>query len=157
MEQIQIVQIPLWQMDEFWEQHIKYLVDDGIITDEEDREYFSGSEYRDVIKAHMQRPVDTHHAVWFLRNGVRIGAAQYCTYKSEEGKCFVLDFWVFPEHRGNGTGHWCFEALERCTIADGAVYYEINCEKENAQRFWRSLGFRDNGLDEYGMPLMVRR
>lgn len=157
MDQIQIEEISVDRMDVFWAQHIKYLVEDEIITDEEDREYFSGSEYRDVIKAHMERPVDTHHAVWFLRDGVRIGAAQYCTYKSEDGKCFVLDFWVFPEYRGNGTGHRCFEALESYTKADGAGYYEINCDRENAQRFWRSLDFRDNGLDEYDMPLMVRR
>jgi len=157
MEQIQISEIPVEQMEEFWERHMKYLVDDGIIEDAEDREYFSGSEYRDAILAHMERPVDTHYAVWFLRDGVRIGAAQYCTYKSEDGKCFVLDFWVFPEYRGGGTGHQCFEALESYTKADGAIYYEINCEKENAHRFWESLGFRDNGLDEYDMPLMVRR
>ena len=157
MERIRIEEIPANKMEEFWEQHLRYLVDDGIIGGEEDKAYFSGSEYREVILAHMERPVDTHHAVWFLRDGVRIGAAQYCTYKSEDGKCFVLDFWVFPEFRGGGTGHRCFEALENHTKADGASYYEINCEKENAHRFWESLGFRDNGVDEYDMPLMVRR
>lgn len=157
MERIRIEEIPANKMEAFWEQHLRYLVDDGIIGDEEDKAYFSGSEYREVILAHMERPVDTHHTVWFLRDGVRIGAAQYCTYKSEDGKCFVLDFWVFPEFRGGGTGHRCFEALENHTKADGASYYEINCEKENARRFWESLGFRDNGADEYDMPLMVRR
>ena len=88
---------------------------------------------------------------------MRIGAAQYNTYQSEDGKCFILDYWIFPEFRGGGTGHRCFEALEAHTKADGALYYELHCTRENAHRFWRSLGFVDNGLDEYDMALMVRR
>ena len=94
--------------------------------------------------------------VYFVENGIRVGAAQYCTYRSEDGKCFILDFWVFPEFRGLRMGHKCFEALEGYTKADGAVYFEINVEKENAARFWASLGFRDNGVDEWGMKLMVK-
>ena len=105
----------------------------------------------------MLRAVDKHHMIYFVRGGVRIGAAQYNTYQSEDGKCFILDYWVFPEFRGSGTGHQCFEALERYTQADGARYYELNCTKENAHRFWLSLGFVDHGADEHGMALMVRR
>ena len=157
MERICIKEIPVEEIDTFWELHYRYLIEDGIIEDEEAREYFSGPEYRDVIKAHMLRAVDRHHMVWFTRNDVRIGAAQYCTYQSEDGKCFILDYWVFPKFRGYGTGHRCFEALEAYTKVDGAVYYEINCDRENARRFWQSLGFRDIGVDEYNMPLMERR
>ena len=157
MERIRIQEIPVEKIDAFWEVHLRYLVDDELIEDEEDIEYFAGSEYRDVIRAHMLRDRDRHHMVWFVRGDVRIGAAQYCTYQSEDGKCFLMDFWVFPEFRGGGTGHRCFEALEAYTKADGALYYEINCEKENAHRFWQSLGFADSGVDEYGMPLMERR
>ena len=157
MEKICIKEIPVEEIETFWELHYRYLIEDGIIEDEEDREYFSGPEYRGVIKAHMLRQVDRHHMVWFVRNSVRIGAAQYCIYRSEDGKCFILDYWVFPEFRGNGTGHRCFKALEAYAKADGAVYYEINCTRDNARRFWRSLGFRDIGVDEYDMPLMERR
>ena len=92
-----------------------------------------------------------------MRGGERIGAASYCTYQSEDGKCFLLDFWVFPAFRGNGTGRRCFAALERYTKADGANYYEINSEKPDSVRFWKSLGFIENGVDEYGMPLFIRR
>ena len=157
METIRMEEIPVTEIDSFWQVHYRYLVDDGIITDEEDKEYFAGAEYRDVIRAHMERDADKHHMVWFVRGDTRIGAAQYCTYQSEDGKCFLMDFWVFPEFRGKGTGHRCFEALAAYARADGAVYYEINCEKEDARRFWLSLGFRDSGADEYGMPLMERR
>ena len=157
MHSILIEEIPVDHINEFWEFHIRYLVDDGIVTDDEDIQYFQSSEYRDIIKAHMLRPVDKHHMVYFIRDGLRIGAAQYNTYQSEDGKCFILDFWVFPEYRGGGTGHQCFEALLRYTKHDGARYYEINCTKENAHRFWKSLGFTDYGVDEDGMPVMVRR
>ncbi len=157
MERIRIEEIPVGQIEKFWECHYRYLVDDEIVTDPEDLEYFQSGEYRDVIKSHTLRSADKHHMVWFKQGDSTIGAAQYCTYQSEDGKCFLMDFWVFPEFRGGGTGHRCFEVLENHTKADGAAYYEINCEKEDAHRFWMSLGFVDNGVDEYEMPVMVRR
>lgn len=35
-------QIPVERLDEFWALHLPYLINDGIIDDEEDIEYFSG-------------------------------------------------------------------------------------------------------------------
>ena len=154
---ISIEEIPVEKLSEFWDVHIRYLVDDGIISDEEDVEYFTGRDYRGILEGHMARETDRHHMIWFRRDGERIGAASYCTYQSEDGKCFILDFWVFPEYRGNGTGHRCFAALEQYAGADGARYYELNSVKEDSVRFWKSLGFTDNGVDEYGMPLLIRR
>lgn len=157
MNEIEIEEIPVERIDEFWDIHFSYLVEDDIIEDDEDQEYFQSGEYRDVIRSHMMREVDRHHMVYFVHDGVRIGAAQYNTYQSEDGQCFILDFWVFRQFRGNGTGRRCFEALERYTKPDGAVYYQLNSTKENAIRFWKSLGFVENGVDEYEMPVMVRR
>lgn len=157
MNEIMIEEITVAELNEFWDSHIKYLIDDEIITDEEDKEYFRGDDYRGVIMSHMVRERDRHHIVYFCSNSKRIGAASYCTYQSEDGKCFVLDFWVFPEFRGDGTGHRCFEALERYTRSDGAIYYELNSEKENSVRFWKSIGFVENGKDEYDMPLYIKR
>ena len=154
---IELEEIPVEKLPEFWDAHIRYLVEDGIISDEEDIAYFTGEEYRGVLKQHMVRDRDKQHMAWFRREGERIGAASWCTYQSEDGKCFVLDFWVFPQFRGNGTGHRCFEALEEYTKADGAVYYEINSEKEDSVRFWKSLGFVENGRDEYDVALFIRR
>ena len=154
---IGIEEIKPKELPTFWDAHIRYLVDDGIISDEEDVEYFSGDEYRGIIEAHMRRDRDTHHIVYFRENGTRIGAASYCIYQSEGGKCFILDFWVFPAFRGNGTGRRCFAALEQTTKADGARFYEINSEKPDSVRFWKSLGFIENGVDEYNMPLFIRR
>ncbi len=154
---ITIEEIPVENIDDFWKIHLKYLVDDEIIDDPEDVEYFSGNEYRDIIKNHMVRDNDKHHMVYFLNGDTHIGAAQYNTYQTEDGKCFILDFWVFSEYRGDGTGHRCFEALEKYTKADGAVFYEINSEKEDSIRFWKSIGFIENGKDEYDVPLFIKR
>lgn len=154
---IQIEEIPLSMIQEFWDRHIRYLVEDGIISDVEDIEYFAGGEYRGILEEHMQRDRDKQHMAYFLRDGKRIGAVSYCIYKSEDGKCFILDYWIFPEYRGDGTGHRCFEALEKYTQADGTAYYELNSTKEDSVRFWKSLGFVENGRDEYDMPLYIRR
>lgn len=154
---IGIEEVPLEGVSEFWDMHIRYLVEDGIISDEEDIAYFAGEEYRGILEDHMVRSPDRQHMVYFRKGGERIGAASYCTYQSEDGKCFILDYWVFPQFRGNGTGHGCFEALERHTKADGATYYELNSTKEDSIRFWKSLGFVETGTDEHGMPLLVRR
>ena len=40
--EITVEEIPVDRAEEFWEIHFKYLVDDGIISDEEDKEYFWG-------------------------------------------------------------------------------------------------------------------
>ena len=152
-----IEEIPAERISEFWDIHIKYLVDDGIISDEEDIAYFTGEEYRGILKDHMTRSTDKQHMVYFCRDGKRIGAASYCTYQSENGKCFILDYWIFPQFRGNGTGHRCFTALEQYTKADGAKYYELNSMKEDSIRFWKSIGFAENGKDEYDMLLFIKR
>ena len=143
-------------IEEFWRLHLRYLIDGAIICDKEDIVYFSGPEYRDIIKAHMIRETDKHHMVYFVDGNTKIGAAQYNTYQSD-GKCFILDFWVFPEFRGKGIGHECFYVLEEYTKADGANYYEINSQKENSIRFWKTIGFVENGKDEYDMPVFVKR
>lgn len=151
-----IQEIPVSKINEYWDIQFQYLVNDGFITTEEEKKYFQSAEYRDVLQSHMLR-TDTQHMVYFVRDGVKIGASQYCTYKSEDGKCFILDFWVFPEYRGNGTGHKCFQTLMEYTKNDGAMYYAMNYAKEDSHRFWASLGFSDNGIDEYGLPLMIKR
>lgn len=157
LERVSIEEIPVENAEEFWKLHIKYLVEDGIITDKEDIEYFSGEDYRGVIIGHMTRAADKHRMAYFIADGKRVGAAQYNTYQSEDGKCFILDFWVFPEFRGDGMGRRCFYALEEYAKAGGAKYFELNSEKEDSVRFWKSLGFLPNGRDEYGMPLFERR
>lgn len=49
MRTIQIEEIPVENIEEFWKIHIKYVIEDDIIIDEEDIEYFQSTEYRDII------------------------------------------------------------------------------------------------------------
>ena len=154
---ISVEEIPLQKVDEYWSLHIRYLVENGIIFDEEDIAYFSGEEYRGIIEEHMAGGINRHHLVWFCRDGERIGAASFCVYRKECRRCLIFDFWVFPEYRGNGTGHRCYEALEAYTKAEGALYHELNSTKEDSVRFWKSIGFTENGKDEYDMPLFIKR
>lgn len=84
-----IEEIPVERINEFWEIHINYLVDDGMISDEEDIAYFTGKEYRGILEDHMIR--------------------------------------------------------------------KMNSTKENSIRFWKSMGFVENGKDEYDMLLLVKR
>ena len=154
---IQIEEIPAARAGEFWELQFAYLVNDGMIAGEEEKAYFSSDGYRSTLEAYMSREPDRLHMVYFVEDGTRIGASQYCIYKSEDGKCFLLDFWIFPEYRGGGTGGACFQALEVYTARDGARYYALNYAKEASRRFWLAHGFQDDGVDEYGTSRMIRR
>ncbi len=153
---IVIEEIPVAAIDDFWQLHYKFLVDDQKI-DTEGKKYFSSAQYRDVIKSHMLRSEDRHHMVYFLENGIKIGAAQYCTYQTEDGKCFILDFWLFPQYRAVGRGRRCFSALQAHTKSDGAVYYQLNSNKPKAIEFWLKNQFKYIGNDQYGQKLFEKR
>ena len=161
---IQINEFTKADIADFWAAHWDYLNRDifpvatlGEPMDEEDHEYFRSADYRGTLERYMDRSPDTVHMLRFVREEVCIGYAQYITYKSEDNKCFILDFWLLPPFRGQGAGKACFEALCARAAADGAAYYEINVSNERSRRFWQSLGFLDDGADEWGMPLMQRR
>lgn len=50
-------------------------------------------------------------------------------------------------------------AIEEIPVerADGAASYQLNSRKEDSIRFWKSLGFAEDGLDEYGEKLFIRK
>lgn len=140
---------------EFFHRDIFPNCDIGSPLAEEDREYFLSQEYRDRIKALCSRETDRAFAMFFEQDGNRIGFCLYCTYLSEDGKCFILDFCVFPEYRRRGLGKRCFEALIALEGTRGAKYYELNTHSVRSMRFWESVGFHQNGLDEHGSTLMI--
>lgn len=142
----------------FWEQLRIYQKRD-IFPDPEDddREYFlSDAENR----AHMQkihdRPQDRCYYLFFCRDGQDIGFAMPVIYTTEDGKCFILEFCVYPEFRGNGTGKQCARILLDWARENGAAYAELNYgSDERRLRFWQSVGFVKNGADEWSEPLMI--
>ena len=67
-----------------------------------------------------------------------------------------MEFCVYPEFRGNGTGRACAAVLLDWAKARGARYAELNYGgDERRLRFWRRIGFVENGVDEWGEPLML--
>lgn len=149
------------ETNRFWEALYAYfqrdLFPDG--GDQPDREeyleYFLGKEYRETIEGMHSREKDPLYQLAFLRDGREVGFAMPAAYPSEDGKCVIMEFWVLPEYRGGGTGHACAQALLDWARKRGAAYFEINAEGEPRRRFWASLGFRPNGVDEWGKPCML--
>ena len=107
------------------------------------------------MEKHRTRPVDPLYFLAFARDGADIGFAIPAFYPSEDGKCFIMEFWAEPEFRGGGTGTACARALLAWAGARGASYFELNAEEEPRRRFWAALGFAPNGTDEWGNPCML--
>ena len=95
----------------FWEKLREYFVRDIFPEDDEDRAYFLGEEYAQAISAAHNREVDKCRYLFFEMCGEIIGFAMPVIYTSEDGKCFIMEFCVFPEFRGNGRGGECAAAL----------------------------------------------
>lgn len=122
---------------------------------QENLDYFLGKEYRGAVEKLHARQSDPLYYLAFLRGGAEIGCAMAASYPSEDGKWFIMEFWVEPEHRGGGTGTACARALLDWARARSASYFELNAGEERRRRFWASLGFRPNGVDEWGNPCML--
>ena len=141
----------------FWEQlHTYHKRDIFPNPDNEDLEYFLSSEYYDHMMKIHSRPQDRCHFLFFHRDGQDIGFAMPVIFTSEDGKCFIMEFCVYPEFRGNGTGKECARVLLCWAKENGALYAELNHGSNQRRRyFWETVGFVENGADEWGEPLMI--
>lgn len=141
----------------FWEQlHIYHKRDIFPNPDNEDLEYFLSSEYYDHMMKIHSRPQDRCYFLFFHRDGQDIGFAMPVIFTSEDGKCFIMEFCVYPEIRGNGTGKECARVLLDWAKENGALYAELNHgSNERRRHFWETVGFIENGADEWGEPLMI--
>lgn len=119
-----------------------------------DRDYFFSFAYRTAVQTLHERERDRIRYLFFRRGGQDIGLAMPVVYASEDGKCFIMEFCVFPSFRG-GTGARCAEVLLRWAAENSARYAELNCGGDaRRERFWQRMGFERNGFDEWGEPLM---
>ena len=146
------------EVERFWQELHAYHARD-IFPDpaEEDRAYFlDDSQYRAAVQRIHDREGDRCYYLLFQREGRDIGFALTALYPSEDGKCFVMEFCVLPEFRGGGTGTACARLLLDWAAAQGVQYEELNAADPRRIRFWSRLGFRPNGRDEWGEPLMLR-
>lgn len=113
-------------------------------------------EYFSHMLSLRQREDGRSRFLFFERDGEEIGLALAVIYAAEEGKCFLADFCVFPEHRGGGTGRECARSFLAFARESGARYFELNYGDDARRlRFWRRLGFVENGVDEWGEPLLL--
>ena len=141
----------------FWEQLYRYYARD-IFTEagSGEREHFIGPEYYEHMMKIRSRPQDRAYFLFFVRDGQEIGFAMPVIFTSEDGKCFLMEYCVYPEYRGNGTGRACAGNLLDWARARGARYAELNYGGDaRRKRFWESVGFVPNGIDEWGDPLML--
>ncbi len=139
----------------FWQYLYDYFQRDIFPHGGEDLDYFLGSEYRAAITRLCGREADPACCLFFQRSGRDIGFALSALFPSEDGKCFIMEFCVLPEHRGSGTGRACARALMDWAREKGAAYFELNADTDRRRRFWRSVGFQPNGVDEWGIPLLL--
>ena len=142
---------------EFWDQIYDYYKRD-IMADRKisGREEFLASGYRTHVQFVHDRPQDRCRYLFFSCGGQDIGFALPVIYTTEDGKCFIMEFCVYPEFRGGGTGRECAGVLMDWVKENGARYGELNYgNDERRRRFWESVGFIENGADQWGDPLMI--
>lgn len=143
-------------MDEMMTRDVRPCCDLGAPMTDQEAEHFLSPAYHRHIDALCRRETDPGRRVFFDLDGREIGFALYCTYLSEDGKCFLISFCLYPEHRCQGLGKRCFAALAERAGAQGARYFELNTHCRRSMRFWESVGFRYNGYDEAGSILLCR-
>ena len=111
---------------------------------------------RHLIEDEMEGPEGdgvTMRAVYFIREGIRIGAACFVIDR-ESGDCRIVDLWVFMPFRSRGAGHFSFEALEDRCRAAGANAFSVMCEKPAVKRFWKAFGFAEDGTGDGGLQCL---
>lgn len=144
------------EMDDMMWRDIRPGCDLGEPMTDEEAERFLAPAYHQRIDALCRRETDPGQRLFFLLDGKEVGFAFYVTYRSEDGKCFIVNFCIYPELRGQGLGKRCFAALAGHARRGGARYFELNTHCKRAKRFWEGLGFRYNGCDEEGTILLCR-
>ena len=152
------------QREEFWKEKNRYLIKDvfpngdmGVELTREEQSWFFSKEYREALDALCERKVDQGKACFFVKDGKPIGFVFYCIYQSEDGKCFILDYCIYPEFRNQSLGRQCFHLLEENTKKEGASYYELNTNSRKAKHFWETLGFHYNGFDAKKTILLLKK
>lgn len=141
----------------FWDQLYDYYKRD-IMPDRKilDREQFLAGDHRAHVQSIHDRAQDRCYYLFFRRGEQDIGFALPVIYTTEDGKCFIMEFCVFPEFRGSGTGRACAGVLLDWAREHGARYAELNYGgDERRRRFWASAGFVSNGADQWGDALMI--
>jgi diamine N-acetyltransferase len=152
------------KMTEYFMLHEQYLMNDILPFDtsidanfDDDLAYFKSSKYRNTIIDFMTKGELNKIEVFFIMLGdINIGCCKFIIYHSEDHKCLLMDFWLFKEYRNQGLGKSVFDSLTELVIQKGGLYFSINCVVERAKKWWLSLDFNDDGVDEHNTPLFKK-
>jgi len=149
------------ELSKFWEIRDQYMLEDiipncelGELRSEEDKGWFFLDEYCNHMEKLFRRKQDTANPVFFIKDDNIIGFASYCTYFSEDGKCFIIDFCILSQYRNQGLGTKAFQEISEKEIKRGARYFALNVYNNRNKNFWEKQGFKFDGQDEYGSVLM---
>lgn len=140
----------------FWEQlHIHRGRDVFPDSAADELESFLRSACRDRMMKACGRSRCRCFFLFFQQNGQDIGFTMPVIFAAEDGRCFITEYYVYPEFRGNGTYGKCAGALLDWAKENGALYAELNRSSDERRRFLETIGFIENGVDEWGEPLML--
>jgi len=158
---IGLEEILIDRVDDYFLLHEKYLINDLLPFDTsndanfaEDLAYFKSDEYRLHLKKAMLWPESHIRMFYFTKGNQKIGCCAYIIYHDEAGKCLLMDFWLFEEFRNKGIGKITFKTLEKFIKQCRGSYFSINCTVLRAKKFWESLGFVEDGVDEHNTPTL---
>ena len=148
----------------FWEGRNEYFLEDIIPRREEgdaltksDIDWFF-SKYQDHIMMLFNRKTDPLCIVLINEGNTNIGFITYVIYRSEDGKCFILDYCIYPEYRSKGIGKTAFNQLEKESVENGAAYIDLNVSNRLNEKFWISMGFVKTAIkDERNKSLYRKR
>ncbi|MGY3748403.1 GNAT family N-acetyltransferase [Vagococcus salmoninarum] len=124
-------------------------------------EWFQSKKYYELImKLHRNDLKDGAglQFTFIYQENDYIGFLMYKVYSLEDGKCFILDFCVEPEHRNQKNGTKIISSFEKAVKRkEDATYLALNVSNGNNQRFWTRQGFFATEIDENGEVLYVKK
>ncbi len=148
----------------FWERRNEYFLNDIIPNREagdpitkSDIDWFFSKEYKDHIMMLHKRKTDPLCIVFINDGNINIGFIVYVIYSSEDGKCFILDYCIYPEYRSKGIGKTAFYLLQKDFIKKGATYIDLNISNSNNEKFWTSIGFAKTAIKDERNKFIYRK
>ncbi|QQK08682.1 GNAT family N-acetyltransferase [Miniphocaeibacter halophilus] len=150
------------ELDLLWNMRDEYMYRDilsndkiGLEITEKDREWLLSPEYRDYMEKLFFRNINKAYPVLLKKEKKVVGFCIYCTYHSEDGKCFIVEYCILPKYRGNKLGTVFFNMIKETEVLKGAKYFELNVSNKRNMSFWMKQGFNFKGIDKYGSVILT--
>ena len=108
-----IQEIPVARINDFWNIQFQYLVDDGMITEDEEKAYYQSAEYRDVLKGENRTS-----CTWLILSAMEFESVPPNTaltkVRMENASFWISGFFLSTEETGQGmSALWlCLNALK---------------------------------------------